>query len=104
MYVEVTKGEGRKGAGGENDVRWDRARVVRATFGAVGIDDREASGGGVEKTVGGEMVKCHYIAPPKEPREKGNSRQKGTFNVKGDPGLAGPGRGRGKNGKQIKRG
>ena len=67
MDIQVTQSQGGKGAGGENDIPWDRAGVVGATFGAVGVDYREAGGGGVEKTIRGEEVKRHNIPPPEKP-------------------------------------
>jgi len=104
MDVEVTQGEGGKGAGGENNVRWDRASVVCAPFGAIGVDYRKASCGGVEETIRGEEVKCHEVPSLKKPRKERNRRQKGTINIKGNPGLAAAGRGGGKNRKRIKGG
>jgi len=102
MDVEVTQGEGGKGAGGENNVRRDRASVVRAPFGAVGVDYCKTSCGGVKETIRGAEVKCHDVPSPKKPRKKGNSRQKGAINIKGNPGLAATGRGGGKNRERIK--
>ena len=48
---------------GENDIRWNRAGIVELTLRAVGVDDHETSGGGVEKTVGSEEVQSHNITP-----------------------------------------
>jgi len=67
MDIQVTQGEGGEGTGGEDYVWWNRAGVVGATFGAVGVDYREASGGGVKETIRGEEVKCHDISPSKKP-------------------------------------
>jgi len=35
--IQVTQGEGGKGIGGEDYVRWNRTSVVGATFGAVSV-------------------------------------------------------------------
>jgi len=74
VNIKVTQGEGGKGTGGEDQVRWNRTSVVGAAFGAVGVDYCKASGGGVKETIRGEEVKRHDISPPKQPREEGNSR------------------------------
>jgi len=93
MDIQVSQGEGGERTAGEDNVWRNRAGVVGAPFGAVGIDYREASGGGVKETVRGEEVKCHDIPPSKKPWQERNSRQKGTINVKGNPGLTATGRG-----------
>jgi len=67
MDIQVTQGEGGKGTGGKDDVRRNRASVVGATFGAVGVDYGEARGGGVEETIRGEEVNCHDFSPSKKP-------------------------------------
>jgi len=67
MDVQVTQGEGWKRTGWEDDVRRDRASIVCANFGGVGIDYGKASGGGVKETIRGEEVKCHDIPPSKKP-------------------------------------
>jgi len=103
MDVEVTQGEGGKGARGENNVRRDRGSVVRSPFGTVRVDSCKASCGGVKETIRGEEVKGHDVTSPKIPRKEGNSRQKGAINIKSNPGLAATGRGGGKNREQIKR-
>ena len=63
LDIQITQCEGGKGAGGKNDVRWNRASIVGTALGAVRVDYRETSGGGVEKAVGGEEVQCHNITP-----------------------------------------
>ena len=62
--IQITQGKSGKWTGGENDVRWNRASIVGVTFGAVGVDYREASGGGVKKAIGGEEVKCRDVPSP----------------------------------------
>jgi len=104
VNIQVTQGECGKGGGGEDNVWRDRAGVVGATLGAVRVDYREGCGGGVEETIGGEKVEGHNISPPKKPWKEGNSRQKGTINVKSNPRLTATGRRGGKNSIQIKRG
>jgi len=93
--IQVTQGEGGKGTGGEDNVRWNRTSVVGATFGAIGVDYCKASRGGVKKAIRGEEVKCHDVPPAKKPRKKRNSRQKGAINIKGNPGLTAARRGGG---------
>jgi len=66
MDIQVTQREGGKGAGGENNVQWDRASVVGTALGAVRVDYRETSGGGVEEAVRGEEVQSHNIIPSAE--------------------------------------
>jgi len=72
VNIQVTQGKGRKWAGGEYNVRWDRTSVVCATLGAIRVDYCKASRGGVQKAIRGEEVKCHYAPPPKKPREERN--------------------------------
>jgi len=104
MDVQITQRQSGKGAGGKNNVQWDRAGVVGATLGTVGVDYRDACGGGVEKTVRGEEVQSHNVTPSEETGQEGNRSQKGTINVRSNPWLAATGCRRGKNSKQIKRG
>jgi len=102
VNVQVTQRESGEGGRGKNNIRGNRAGVVETTLRAVRVDDREASRGGVEKTVRGEEVQCHNITPSEEAGQEGNSIQKKAVNVKSNAGFAAPVSGRGKHSEQIK--
>jgi len=84
-YIQITQREGGEGAGGKNNIRWDRASIVGAALGAVRVDHHETTGGRVEKTVRGEEVQCHNITPSEKAGYEGSRGQKGTINVKSNP-------------------
>jgi len=102
--IQVTQRESGNGAGGENNVRWNRASIVGTALGAVRVDYRETIGRGIKKAVRGEEVQSHHVTPSEKAGEEGNRSQKETKNVKCNLWLTATGGGRGKDSKQIKRG
>jgi len=86
--VQVSQSKSRLRGFREDNGCGDRTGVVRATLGAIGVDYSELSSGGVKEAGGGEEVKCHDITRVEKPGQEGNSRQKGTINVKGNVRLA----------------
>jgi len=84
-------------------MRGNQAPIIKATLGAVRVDNRKLTHGGIKKAIRGEEVKGHNIAPAQETGKEGNSRQKGTISVKGNSGLAATGSGGGQCRKQPKR-
>jgi len=70
VYVIVPKSERGEMGYRKYNVRGDGAGVVATTFGARGVDYREASGRGVEKAVRGEEVQGHNITPSKRTGER----------------------------------
>jgi len=68
----------------------DGSGIIRGTLGAIGGYNRKLGEGGVTKTFQGTEVKGQNIAPGIETREKGNSPQKITKNIKCNSGLGLP--------------
>jgi len=74
MNVEVSQRECGERGGRKENVRGHGAGILEASLRVIGVDDCEASGGGVEKAFRGEEVQSHNITPSEVPRQKGNSR------------------------------
>jgi len=100
--IEVTQRKRGESGYGKYNVRWNRAGIVEATFCTIGVDNREASRGGVEKPVRGEEVQSHDITPSKKTGEERNCIQKGIIKVKANAGFAATTGGRGKKSKGTK--
>jgi len=67
MNVEVSQGEGGESGSGEYKIGVEGAGIIKTTLRAIGVDDRETSGRGVEETVRVEEVQGHNITPTENP-------------------------------------